>query len=99
MMGVEQELNSFIDSHLRLIAALSQGVEDPAAAAESDIVGCTLLPDYYVRTGGGRLEEVPQIRAELERIQNDYEFICDGLTWEKVGQRIAAYQALDILAM
>ena len=99
MMGVEQELNSFIDSHLRLIAALSQGVEDPATAAESDIVGCTLLPDYYVRTGGGRLEEVPQIRAELERIQNDYEFICDGLTWEKVGQRIAAYQALDILAM
>ena len=35
MMGVEQELNSFIDSHLRLIAALSQGVEDPAAAAIS----------------------------------------------------------------
>ena len=99
MMGAEQELNDLIDSHLRLIAALSQGVEDPSAAAGSDVVGCALLPDYYVRTGAGPLEEVPQIRAELARIWSDHDFVRAELTWEKVGQRISGYKALDILAV
>ena len=97
MMGVEQELSGYIDSHLRFLAALSQGVQDPAAAAESSMVGCTLLPDYYVRTGASSLEEVPQIKAELQRIWSDYDFVCSGLTWEEIGKKIAEYKALDIL--
>lgn len=97
MMGVLLELNGCIDNHLRLIAALSQGRED-LPEAESGVVGCALLPDYYVRTGAGRLEDVPQVRAELERIWSDYAAVRDQLSLEEIGQRIAAYRQLDILA-
>lgn len=89
------ELNGFLDGHLRLLGALSQGMEPPAA--ESSIVSCALLPDYYVRTGAGKLEDVPQIKAELERIADDYEFVRSGITWDQVAQRMDEYKALDIL--
>lgn len=98
MMGVEQELSGYIDGHLRLIAALSQGVTDSAVDSGSDIVSCTLLPDYYVRTGAGKLEELPQIQGELERVWSDYDFLCGDFTWEQVKEKIAAYRELDILA-
>ena len=98
MMGVEQELNGFLDSHLRLLAALSQGAEE-LPAAESSVVGCALLPDYYVRTLGGKPEDVPQVKAEMERIWSDYDFVRSGLTWEQAAQRIAGYKQLDILAI
>lgn len=95
MMGVHLELNGYIDSHLRLLAALSQGQEPPEG--ECSVVGCTLLPDYYVRTGAGRLEEVPQIKAELARVWSDCEFVSSDFTWEQAEQRVAEYKALDIL--
>ncbi len=97
MMGVHLELNGYIDSHLRLLAALSQGQEE-LPTAESSIVGCALLPDYYVRTSGGRPEDAAQIQAELQRVWSDYDFVCSGLTWEQVEERLAAYKELDILA-
>lgn len=97
-MGVLLELNGYIDSHLRLLSALSQGVVDSAAAPEIDVVACALLPDYYVRTGADRLEEVPQIKAELARIWSDYEFVRDRFSWEEATEKIAAYKQLDILA-
>lgn len=96
MMGVHLELNGYIDSHLRLLAALSRHAEE-LPAAESGIVGCTLLPDYYVRTGAGNLEEVPQIKAELERIWSDFDFVRSGFGWEQAEERIRAYRQLDIL--
>lgn len=95
MMGVHLELNGYLDNHLRLLSALSQSQEPPAA--ESSMVGCTLLPDYYVRTGAGKLEDVPQIKAELERIWSDYDFVCSQITWQAVAQRLDGYRALDIL--
>ena len=95
MMGVHLELNGYLDNHLRLLSALSQDQEPPAA--ESSMVGCTLLPDYYVRTGAGKLEDVPQIKAELERIWDDYEFVCSQITWQAVAQRLDGYRTLDIL--
>ena len=85
-----------LKNHLRLLAALSQGAEE-LPEAESGIVGCALLPDYYVRTGADRLEDVPQIKAELQRIWSDYDFVRSGLTWAEVGKRIADYKRLDIL--
>lgn len=97
MFGVEQEINGYIDNHLRLLAALSQGAEE-LPRGESSVVGCTLLPDYYVRTGAGRPEEVPQIRAELERIWSDYEFVRGRFTWEQAKAKIEEYKQLDILA-
>ena len=98
MFGVEQELNGYTDSHLRLLAALSQEVVDPTAAPETDVVACALLPDYYVRTGAEDLSQVPQIRAELERIWSDYDFVRSGITWDAVGKKLDEYKQLDILA-
>jgi hypothetical protein len=95
--GVEQELNGYTDNHLRLLAALSQGMEE-LPQAESSIVACALLPDYYVRSGADRLEDVPQIKAELQRIWSDYDFVRSGFTWEEARKRIADYKQLDILA-
>ncbi len=95
MMGVHLELNGYLDSHLRLLGALSQGQEPPEA--ESSIVGCTLLPDYYVRTGEDELEYVPQIKAEQGRIWSDFAFVCSGFTWNQVAQRVNQYKTLDIL--
>jgi len=95
-MGTLLELNGFLDSHLRLIAALSQKAEE-LPAAESGIAACALLPDYYVRTLGGRPGDAAQIQAEVERIWSDYEFVCSDLTWEAVGRRVEAYKQLDIL--
>ena len=48
--------------------------------------------ESYVRTGAGKLEEVPQIRAELARIASDYEFVTTDLTWEKAARRIEEYK-------
>ena len=95
MMGTEQELNGYIDGHLRLIAALSQGAEE-LPNAESSIVACALLPDYYVRTGSAKPEEAPRFKAELDRIWSDYDFVRSGLTWEAVGERLSKYKELDI---
>ena len=97
MFGVEQELNGFLDSHLRLLAALSQGAEE-LPTAESSVVACALLPDYYVRTGAGKLEEVPQIQAELARIWSDYAAVRDQIPLAEIGKRIEEYEQLDILA-
>ena len=84
--GVLLELNGYIDSHLRLLAA------------ESGAVACALLPDYYVRTGVSSLAEVPQIKAELARIPDDFAAVRDQRPLEEIGQKIAEYKQLDILA-
>ena len=97
MFGVEQELNGYIDSHLRFVAALSQGAEE-LPNAESSIVACALLPDYYVRTGAEDLSQVPQIKAELARIWSDFELVRDRFTWEETAKKISEYKQLDILA-
>jgi len=96
-MGALLELNGYVDSHLRLVAALTQGKEE-LPGAETGIIGCALLPDYYVRTQGGRPEDAPQVQAELRRIWSDLDFVRSGLTWEQAGQRIEGYKQLDILA-
>ena len=96
LMGVHLETDAYLSSHLDMILALSQGEEPPAP--EAGIITGALLPDYYVRTGVEQLEEVPQIKAELERIWSDYEFVCSGPTWEDVAERVNRYKELDILA-
>lgn len=96
MLGVPLEVMAYINEHLDMIQAISQGGEPPQP--ETGIIACTFLPDYHVRTGSGRLEEVPQVQAELARIWNDYDFICSSPSWEATAERISAYKALDILA-
>ena len=96
MMGVHLEAEAYLSGHLDMIAALSQEQEPPEP--ETGVIMGALLPDYYVRTGAERLEEVPQVRAELERIWSDYEFVCSGPSWEAVAERAARYKELDVLA-
>ncbi len=95
-MGTLLELNGYMDNHLRLLAALSQGAEEKPEA-ESGVVSQALLPDYHVRTGEGRLEEVPRIKAELDRIWRDYAAVRDQHPLEEIGKQIAEYKQLDIL--
>jgi len=96
-MGVLLELNGFLDSYLRLLAARSQGAED-LPDAECGAVGCAVLPDYYVRTRGGKAEDAPQVKAELQRIWSDFEFVRSGPAREQVEERVAGYRQLDVLA-
>lgn len=98
MMGVHLEADAYLDAHLQMVCALSRGEEPPTP--ETGMIAVTLLPDYYVRTGAGKLEEVPQIKAELDRIWSDYQFVCSSdMTWELVGQKVEEYKKLDILAV
>lgn len=97
LQGVHLEIDAFLDGILQMVCALSRDEEIPAP--ETGIITGALLPDYYVRTGAGRLEEVPQIKAELERIWSDYEFVSSDITWEMIGERIAEYKKLDVLTL
>ena len=90
---VATEMNLYFDSHLRL---LSQGPD--SSPAETGMVACALLPDYYLRTCKEDLAGLPQIMQEVERIQADYAFVSSEVTWEEIAQRIAEYKELDILA-
>lgn len=95
MMGVHLETEAYLDSHLQMILAKCQGQEPPKP--ETGILNCTLLPDYYVRTDKGSLEDVPQIKAEMARIQSDHDFLCSEITWEQIAERLKKYKELDIL--
>lgn len=96
LMGVHLEIDAYLSAHVDMMGALSRGEEPPEP--EAGIIPCPLLPDYFVRTGAGPLEEVPQIKAELERIWSDCDFISSGASWGAVSERIAQYKELDILA-
>ena len=86
------ELNLYMDSHLRL---LSGGPE--TSEAETGLIACALLPDYYLRTCKEALSDHLQIRQEIERIQDDFTFVCSQFTWQDVAGRIAEYKELDLL--
>ncbi len=96
LMGVHLEADAYLSSHLDMIIALSQNQQLPTP--ETGIIACALLPDYYVRTSTECLEDIPQIKAELERIWNDYDFICSGPDWDEIAERVSQYKALDLLA-
>lgn len=95
MFGVHIQINGYIDSHLRLLAALSNG-EEPDGT-ESFMNGCSMLPDYYVRTTGSDPGDIPQVQAELSRIWDDCRFVCSGLDWDTYLQRLEEYKQMDIL--
>lgn len=88
------ELNLYIDSHLRL---LSEGPDD--SEAETGLIACALLPDYYLRTCKGDLSGHIQIRQEIERIQDDFAFVCSRFSWKDAAERIAEYQEMDVLTV
>lgn len=87
------ELNLYLDSHLRLLA---QGPEN--SNAETGLIPCALLPDYYLRTCQTDLSLQPRISQEAARIEDDYEFVRSRITWQDIAGRVAQYKELDILA-
>lgn len=84
-------IEAFFDGLLRTLAGYP--VND-----QGEMVPCALLPDYWVRTVGGDIREIPQVKAELDRIWADCEFVRSGPTWGAVAQRMEEYKALDIFA-
>ncbi len=84
-------LEGFLDGQLRCLTG------DPMQD-DGGLIPCGLLPDHWQRTMGSDIREVPQVKAELERIWSDYEFVRSGPTWGAVAQRIEGYKALDILS-
>lgn len=90
---VPTELNLYLDVHLRFLALASEG-EDP----EADIIPCALLPDYWLRTTRSPLEEVPQVQAELKRIQSDRSFLLSAPIRDDLEARVRQYLDLDVLA-
>ncbi len=95
MMGTVLELFNFILDYVDALVALSQGEE--AKRSECGIVNCTLLPDYYARTTDTKLDDIPQIKAEIARINDDFNFVSSQLSIEDIYQRVNFYKALDIL--
>lgn len=87
------ELNLYLDSHLRL---LTEGPDN--SEAETGLIACALLPDYYLRTCKEDLSNLPQIRNEVGRIQSDLDFVYSPFTWQDIARRSAEYKYLDILA-
>lgn len=96
LMGIHLEIDAYLDCHLNTLLAIADGEEPPEP--ETGIIPGALMPDYYVRTGTGSLEENPRIQAELKRIWSDYEFVGSEITWEMIGERVSEYKKLDILA-
>lgn len=96
LMGAHLEIDAFLDGMLKTVCALGEGEEAPAP--ETGIIAQPLLPDYYVRTGEGRAEDMPRIKEEMERIRSDYEFLSSEPTLEQISQRVEEYRELDILA-
>lgn len=91
MMGAYLELTDYLDNHLRWLTA-QPGQQPPA---ETGVIGCALLLDYYVRVSHRPLDQLPQIQAELGRIWDDFRFLQSGFTWGQAAQRIAAYKAIS----
>ncbi len=64
----------------------------------SGMVRCALLSGYYLRTRGGRLDDMPQVRSEVARIWDDLEFVRAEPDREAVERRAAEYRKLTLPA-
>ena len=85
-------IEAFFDGHLHTLAG------DPVKD-QGEMIPCALVPDYWTRTVGGDLRQIPQVKAELDRIWADLEFVRSGPTWGAVAQRAADYKTLDVFVL
>jgi len=86
------QLNLYLDNHLRFLS-------DRTVRPEAGLIPCALLSDYYLRTQDGPLERMPQIRAELQRIQSDQKFLRASPARDALADRVKEYLAMDILGL
>ncbi len=94
MMGAIQELITYLLDFTDTLTALSQGEEPPMS--ECGIVNCTLLADFYARTTNTNLDEIPEIKAEISRINDDFKFITSNVSFDDIASRVSDYKTLDI---
>ncbi len=95
MMGAIQEIITYLLDFTDSLSAMSQGEEPPVS--ECEIINCTLLADYYARTTNKNLDEIPEIKAEIARINDDFKFITSNITFDSIINRVNDYKNLDIL--
>ena len=81
-------IENFLDGHLHTL-------KGELHSDDGALIPCALVPDYWVRTTDGDIHDIPQVKAELERIWSDYAFVCSGITWAQVAQRINEYKSVD----
>ncbi len=84
------QLNLYLDNHLRFL-------NNRSVRPEAGLIPCALLSDYYLRVQDGPLERMPQIQAELRRVQDDQKFLRDSPTRDALTERVKRYLATDIL--
>lgn len=62
----------------------------------ASMVGSGLLSDYWLRTQDGGLDELPQVKAEEERIWDDLAFLRAQPGREAFLERVARYRAMEL---
>ncbi len=97
MTGVIQELTTYLLDLCDSLTALSQGNTPPPSSC--GIVNCTLLVDYYARMTNSNINEIPEVKAEISRINDDFDFITSKISFEDISSRVSYYKNLDILKL
>ncbi len=95
MMGAVGEIVTYLLDFTDSLSALSRG--EAPAESECEIVNCTLLADYYNRTSNINIEENPQVKSEIARINDDFNFMASDISFDDIINRVNAYLNLDIL--
>lgn len=103
---VPTELNLYMDILVngRLSARQMEGTAPQAVLDSlnvndySGMARCALLSGYYLRTCGGKLDDMPQVQAEIARIWDDLEFVRTEPDREAVERRAAEYRKLTLPA-
>ncbi len=83
-------------SHIFLdkcIYAFCNGFE-AAEDAETDLIPALLLEDYYLRTSEGDIRENLQVKEEISRIWDDYEFLESEPELQAVVERMESYRKM-----
>ena len=60
------------------------------------VVRAALLTGYWLRTYTGRIQDLPQVMAELNCIQDDFRFLMGNPTAGAIQERIARYRNWDL---
>lgn len=89
-------MHLFVDKFISVLRD-GFGTVEGNEEAEVGFVPCTLLMDYYLRTREGDIQEIPQVRAEFNRIWSDYDFVKSHPVPQDVLHRLEQYRKLDIL--
>lgn len=86
-------IHLFLDKCIYAFCGGWEAAED----AEVDLIPCTLIEDYYLRTSEENLREIPKIQEEIGRIWSDYEFLETEPDAPAIRERMEGYRTLNLL--